>query len=88
MFMSAAAIVIKQQFMNGMRFMKVSELKLDELKAREESVRRYNGLFEMMNDLTITSALTVIEGMPMEIDNAVKKEIENRKLETLNVELL
>lgn len=87
-FISACAIVIKQQFLSRMKDTKVADLKLKNLQADASAVRRYNDLFDIVADYSITDAITLIEGMVAELDATVKKELESRKLETLKVELL
>jgi hypothetical protein len=71
-----------------MKDTKVADLKLKNLQADASAVRRYNDLFDIVADYSITDAITLIEGMVAELDATVKKELESRKLETLKVELL
>lgn len=66
----------------------VESLKMSELHADPNAVKRYNSLFELVKDMTITDALKVIEGMPAEIDSYVADENRQRKLSDLKTNFL
>ena len=88
-FLSAIAVAIKQKFLNGMRTMPVGDLKMTEmLDVTGDSYKKYSELFEMLKDYNITDALTMIEGMPNEIDSSIREEMQSRKLDTLKVTLI
>lgn len=88
MFASAVGVVIKQQFMNGMSTANVASLKLTELGADKDLVKRYNAMFELLKDYTISDALKIIEGMPTEIDSLIREENNKRKLSELKTNFL
>jgi hypothetical protein len=88
MFIQTAGLVTKQQFMNGMMKTLVKDLKLKEMQADTELVKRYNGLFDLVEDMTVTDALKIIEGMPGEIDRMVSEENAKRKLAELKTNFL
>ena len=71
-----------------MKEVKVEDLKLKELQAEASSVRRYNDVFDIVGKYTIAEAMAVLDGMAVELDECIKKELEGRKLETLKVDLL
>lgn len=87
-FVSACSVVIKQQFLGRMKEVKVEELKLKELQAEVSAVRRYNDLFDLVGKYSILEAMDLLDGLTVEMDATLKKELETRKLETLKVELL
>lgn len=87
-FISAAGIIMKQQFMNRMTTTTVADLKLQELKSDASTVKRYNDLFDILANESLTDALKVLEGLPQEIDSWIRKENEQRKLSELKADLL
>ena len=71
-----------------MKQMKVEELKLQNLHADPASVKRYNDLFDIMATYSIADTISILEGFGTEVDATIKKELGERKLDTLKIELL
>jgi hypothetical protein len=72
-----------------MRTTTVGSLSMTEmLDVTGDSYKKYSELFDMLKDYSITDALTMIEGMPIEIDKSVREELQTRKLDTLKVTLI
>jgi hypothetical protein len=88
-FLSSISVAIKQKYLNGMRNMPVGDLKMTEmLDVTGDSYKKYSELFDMLKEYSITDALSMVEGMPNEIDSSIREEMQTRKLDTLKVTLI
>ena len=88
-FMQAIAIAIRQAFTNKMKEFKVDDLQLTAmLDPKSPDYQKYLGMFDMIGQDTLTDALTLVEGMPQEIDMMVRDENKKRPLSELKTNFL
>lgn len=88
-FVHTGATAIRQAFDNLMLTMKVSELNIEQyFDPKNEKLKDYHRLFEILKDETINDALSIVREMPDKIDNFFFHEMEKKRINELDIDKL
>lgn len=83
------AMSVQQAFMADMKGKKISDLKIcEKLDPKAPQSDYYAEILDLVQDETVASATRIIEGLGDEIKRLQKKEMSERKLETLKTDFI
>lgn len=87
-FCSAVAVGIKQMYNSKMKELKLSVLELEKQLTPSPLKKRYEKMIEVLKDETVLNAVQIVEQIPQMIENLVRQEMSEKKLDELHLESL
>lgn len=86
--LAVVANTIRQVFNQALSKKKVSELGIDtQLDKNSPKYDVYNKVLQILNGETISTAVSMLEGMSQQIDSTIRKEMSGRKVTSLDIQL-
>lgn len=88
-FLQIFSVTIRQAFNNKMLVSTIGSLKIEKLMdTKSPDYKRYKYVLDLFKDETITTALGLTEGMGQALDAFIRKEMSERKLDSLKTDFL